>query len=108
MNGSTKTKDKMAKVSENRKNLIHLELRKLRFNVSRAINLLDKAILLYVIFLLVAVFGSVMGYISQKTVVLLVLMGIALLFIGAIPYFKIMMQEEARMNSLISAARKLR
>ena len=94
---------KMKKVSESKKDLIQLELRQSRFNVSRAVNLLNKTIVLYVIFLIIAVIGSVQGYINQRTVSLLVIMGIVLLLVGVIPYFRIMAQEDKRLSELIYA-----
>ena len=96
------------KTSANQSEIVKLELEKSRFNVSRAVNLLNKTIVLYVVFLTASVLGSIMGYINQRTVSLLVILGIVLLFVGVIPYFRIMMAEENRITRLISKMKRIK
>ncbi len=81
--------------------LISLEMEKSKINREKGRLVLDKALMLYFSFLIVGIIGFINGYITARTLNLLILMSFGVLVIGILPYFITMKREEQNLDSLI-------
>ncbi|MBT5021986.1 hypothetical protein HOK51_00915 [Candidatus Woesearchaeota archaeon] len=81
--------------------VINLEVEKSRLNREKSMLVMNKSLILYFCFMFVAVLGFVNGYISKNLLNVLIVMGLAVLIVGAVPYVKTMHTEETRLNKLI-------
>jgi len=95
----------MVKAGE-KKELIHLEVEKSRLNREKSMLVMNKSLILYFVFMFVAVLGFVNHYISRTMLNVLILMGLCVLVIGTIPYVKTMHAEEKRLDELIKRMTK--
>ncbi len=86
--------------------LITLEVEKSKINREKSVLVLDKAMMLYFIFLFIAVIGFINGYIQVKVLNTLIVMSFGVLVIGIIPYWITMRKEEQRLDALISEVKK--
>ncbi|MFC1723306.1 hypothetical protein ACFL0V_04155 [Nanoarchaeota archaeon] len=84
-----------------KKEVIHLEVEKSRLNREKSMLVMNKALILYFVFMFVAVLGFVNHYINRTMLNVLVIMGLCVLVIGTIPYIKTMHDEEKRLDDLI-------
>ena len=80
---------------------IHLELEKSRMQREKAKFVMDKSLALYVLFMIVAVVGFVFGYFDSTMLNALIVIGIAVLLLGAIPYVLVIHREEKRIDELL-------
>ena len=87
--------------SELRKEVIDLEIEKSRLNREKSMLVMNKSLILYFCFMFVAVLGFINGYITRTLLNVLIIMGLAVLIIGTVPYVKTMHSEEQRLNGLI-------
>jgi hypothetical protein len=87
--------------SELRKEVIDLEVEKSRLNREKSMLVMNKSLVLYFCFMFVAVLGFINGYITRTLLNVLIIMGLAVLIIGTVPYVKTMHSEEQRLNNLI-------
>ncbi len=83
------------------KEVIHLEVEKSRLNREKSMLVMNKALILYFVFMFVAVLGFINKYIGRGMLNALIIMGLCVLVIGTIPYVRTMHQEEKRLNDLI-------
>ncbi len=83
------------------KELIHLEVEKSRLNREKSMLVMNKSLILYFVFMFVAVLGFINHYINRTMLNVLIIMGLCVLVIGTIPYVKTMHTEEQRLNELI-------
>ena len=81
--------------------VVNLEVEKSRLNREKSMLVMNKGLILYFCFMFVAVLGFVNGYISRTLLNVLIVMGLAVLIIGTIPYIRTMHTEEIRINKLI-------
>jgi len=88
-------------LSETEKQLVYLELEQAHFNTSNAIAVFNRATVMYFILLLFAVFGLINNYLTKVMLNVLVMMGLGVLFIGAIPYFRNIVYERRTIDALI-------
>lgn len=86
--------------------VIALEIEHSKLNREKSLLVLDKAIILYMTFLFVAVVGFINQLISLALLNLLVIMGLCVLIIGVVPYVATMHQEERRLLGLIENVKK--
>ncbi len=84
-----------------KKEVISLEVEKSRLNREKSMLVMNKALILYFVFMFVAVLGFVNNYIGRTMLNVLIIMGLCVLIIGTIPYIKTMHEEEQRLNDLI-------
>jgi hypothetical protein len=63
---------------------------------------MNKSLILYFVFMFVAVLGFINGYINRTLLNVLIVMGLCVLIIGTVPYVKTMHAEERRLNDLIA------
>jgi small-conductance mechanosensitive channel len=83
------------------KEVIDLEVEKSRLNREKSMLVMNKSLILYFVFMFVAVLGFINGYIQKPLLNVLVIMGLCVLIIGTVPYVKTMHSEEKRLNELI-------
>ncbi|MBI4438401.1 hypothetical protein HY640_00550 [Candidatus Woesearchaeota archaeon] len=81
--------------------LVNLEIEKSKLSREKSIILLDKALMLYFLFLFVGIMGFINGYIKASVLNALVLMSFGVLVVGIIPYWITMKKEEKKLESLI-------
>ena len=89
-------------ISEKDKQLIYLELEQQHFNTSNALNVFNKATMMYFLMLIIAMFAMVNNYASKTVLNSIIVMSIAILIIGSIPYFRSISQEEKNVNKIIN------
>ena len=83
------------------KEIIILEVEKSRLNREKSMLVMNKSLILYFVFMFVAVLGFINGYINRTLLNVLIVMGLCVLIIGTVPYVKTMHAEEQRLNDLI-------
>jgi uncharacterized membrane protein len=88
-------------LSSAEQSIINLEVEKSRINREKSILVMNKSLVLYFVFMFVAILGFVNGYITKTLLNVLIVMGLCVLIIGAIPYIRTMYTEEKRLNDLI-------
>lgn len=88
------------------KAIISLELEKSRLNREKSMLVINKALFLYFSFLFVGVVGFVNDYLNKQFLNLLILMGLAVLVIGTIPYIRTMYSEQKQITSMIDWLKK--
>ena len=89
-------------VSSVEQSIINLEVEKSRINREKSILVMNKSLVLYFVFMFVAIIGFINGYIGRTMLNVLIVMGLCVLLIGTVPYVKTMYFEEKRLNDLIS------
>ena len=87
---------------DNEKEIMYLEIEKSKINREKAAIILNKSLMLYFIFMFVAIIGFVNQYLDRFLMNSLIVIGIFLLFVGAIPYFIIVNKEEKKIDSYIA------
>lgn len=90
----------------NKKEVVMLEVEKSRLNREKSMLVMNKSLILYFVFMFVAVLGFINGYINRTLLNVLIVMGLCVLIIGTVPYVKTMHAEERRLNDLIQRVRK--
>jgi hypothetical protein len=85
-----------------KKEVIMLEVEKSRLNREKSMLVMNKSLILYFVFMFVAVLGFINGYINRTLLNVLIVMGLCVLIIGTVPYVKTMHAEERRLNDLIA------
>jgi uncharacterized membrane protein (DUF485 family) len=80
--------------------LVEVKLERLKIEREKAVLVLNKALMMYFIFLFIALLGFVNGYIKVKYLNGLVVMGFIVLIVGTIPYVRISRREELELNRL--------
>ena len=88
-------------ISEREKQLVYLELERSQFNISSALAVFNKATMMYFIVLVLALFAMANNYASKDMLNVLIVMSMAILIVGAIPYFRSTVQEEKNINRLV-------
>lgn len=81
---------------------LDIELERSRLNREKSMLVMNKGLLLYFAFMFVAVIGFVNGYLNRLLLNILIVLGLAVLIIGTIPYIRTMYTEEKRLNDLIN------
>ena len=89
------------RLDENEKEILYLEIEKSKINREKASIILNKSLMLYFVFMMVAVVGFVFEYIDQFMMNSLIIIGILLLFLGAIPYHIITAKEERKIDNFL-------
>ena len=89
----------MPKSSPDQREIIYLEIEKSRISREKAKVVLDKSLLLYVVFMLVGILGFAFEYIDSFLLNVLVVLGIVILIIGTLPYLIISHREEQKINN---------
>ena|SRR3989344_793421 len=92
-------KQPMPKSSPDQREIIYLEIEKSRISREKAKVVLDKSLLLYVVFMLVGILGFAFEYIDSFLLNVLVVLGIVILIIGTLPYLIISHREEQKINN---------
>jgi len=85
-------------ISPNEREIIYLEIEKLRIKREKSMLVLNKSLMLYFCFLLVGVVGFVFKYISSFLLNVLIIFSILVLVAGATPYLFTIHQEEKIIN----------
>ena len=80
---------------------IYLELERSRIQREKASIVLDKSIMLFFCFLFIGVLGFVFEYIDSFLLNALVIIGILILLLGAIPYVLISGKGEKKIDELL-------
>lgn len=84
-----------------KKEVLEIEVEKSRLNREKSMLVMNKSLILYFAFMFVAVLGFINGYIDKTLLNVLIVMGLAVLIIGTVPYVKTMHTEEKRLNDLL-------
>src|SRR3989338_3795769 len=92
-------KQPMPKSSPDQREIIYLEIEKSRISREKAKVVLDKSLLLYVVFMLVGILGFAFEYIDSFLLNVLVVLGIVILIIGTLHYLIISHREEQKINN---------
>ena len=79
---------------------VQVRLEQSRMERQNCTLVLNKGLLLYFFFLAVGIIGFINGYINRGLLNVLVVMGLAVLVIGAIPYLTTMAREEQGLKLL--------
>ena len=88
------------------KEVIHLEVEKSRLNREKSMLVMNKSLILYFVFMFVAVLGFINNYIGRTMLNVLIIMGLCVLVLGTVPYVRTMHLEEKRLNDLIKGLTK--
>ena len=80
---------------------VSVELEKSKLNRQKSMVLMDKAMLLYLAFLFVAVVGFVTHFLNLQLLNMLVVLGFGVLVVGIVPYAMTMHREEHNLNTLL-------
>ena len=91
----------MPKLSGNEKEIIYLEIEKSKLNREKAKIVLNKSLVLYIVFMVVGILGFSADYIDSTLLNVLVILGIIVLALGTIPYFIITSKEEKKLNAML-------
>lgn len=91
----------MPKLSGNEKEIIYLEIEKSKLNREKAKIVLNKSLVLYIVFMVVGILGFSADYIDSTLLNVLVILGIIVLVLGTIPYFIITSKEEKKLNAML-------
>ncbi len=83
-----------------------LEIEKSRIEREKAKIVLNNGLLLYFVFLIIAVVGFAFEFIDAKMLKILVICGIAILIISTIPYVVIFRKEEKFIKKKLSEIKK--
>ncbi|MBW2996718.1 hypothetical protein KY349_00085 [Candidatus Woesearchaeota archaeon] len=89
-----------------KKEVLELEVEKSRLNREKSMLVMNKSLILYFAFMFVAVLGFINGYIDKTLLNVLIVMGLAVLIIGTVPYVRTMHTEEKRLNDLLQRMSK--
>ena len=81
--------------------IIYLEIEASKINREKAKIVLNKSLTLYVVFMVVGIFGFTFGYMSRLSLNLLILTGVIIIILGAIPYLVVTEKEEKKIKKLI-------
>jgi hypothetical protein len=85
----------MAKqLNPNEREIIYLEIERLRIRREKSMLVLNKSLMLYFCFLLVGVVGFVFKYIDSFMLNILIILGIVILIAGSAPYLFTIHKEE--------------
>ncbi len=82
------------KISEAEKQIIMLKIERVRLEREKSMMILNKAVMLFFAFLVVAVVGLLNNIITPQQLNILVLLGVGALIIGVIPYSLSIRKEE--------------
>lgn len=82
------------KISEAEKQIIMLKIERVRLEREKSMMILNKAVMLFFAFLVVAVVGLLNKIITPQQLNILVLLGVGALIIGVIPYSLSIRKEE--------------
>ncbi len=104
---SMKRPKKPGYLSEAEKQIIYLEIERSKLNREKSMLVLNKALFLYFSFLFVGVIGLINNYITKTLLNIIVLLGVAALLIGFMPYIKIMLKEDERLDNWIKKLKKM-
>ena len=80
-----------------------IEVERMKIDRQKAVVSLDKSLFIYFTFLFVAIFGFLNGIASLQMLNLLVVLGILLLILGSIPYFRYTVRQRKTFDKLISS-----
>ncbi len=72
-----------------------------RMNREKSLLVLDKALLLYLYLVFLAVVGFVAGYLDARLLNVMIVLGFGVLAVGIIPYLITMSKEEKRLKELL-------
>src|SRR3989338_4081045 len=89
------------RISDTEHELIHIKLEKLKIERERAVLILNFGIVIYFIFLILALVGYVNSYVSTFFLNLIILGGILILVVAVFPYTKVMKNEEEEINAIL-------
>jgi len=92
----------MAKLTDNEKEIMYLEIEKSRINREKSKLVLNKSLLLYFTFMVVGVLGFVFDYIDATLLNVLIIVGIFVLITGTLPYLMIVSKEEKKIDEFIA------
>lgn len=95
-------KENIIKLTPKTAEVIYLEIEKSRINREKSKLVLDKSFVLYFSFLMVGVVGFAFKYIDSTLLNVLIIIGIAVLLIGTLPYILVIHKEEKKINSLLN------
>lgn len=85
---------------------VYLELEKSKINRERATLVLNKGFYIYLMIVFVAVIGLINGFIEKAFLNSVVILGLVILLVGAIPFMNTMLKEESRIQKLIDDLKK--
>ena len=91
-----------SRITEIDRAIIDLEIEKSKLNREKSMLVLNKSLMLYFVFLFLGIIGVVNGYIGKSLFNILIIMGLAVLILGIIPYIKTMKAEEDNINNMIT------
>ncbi|MGM5484403.1 MAG: hypothetical protein ACQEP1_00850 [Nanobdellota archaeon] len=81
--------------------IIQLELEKSRISREKSMALLNKSVILYFTFIIVAVLGVINDYITVNLLTYIVLMGLIALVMGTIPYLTTVVKEQKNIENIL-------
>jgi len=94
--------EKIIKLTPKKTEYIYLEIEVSRINREKSKLVLDKSFILYFSFLMVGVIGFAFKYIDSTLLDVLIILGIAVLVIGTLPYVLVIHKEEKKIRSLLN------
>ena len=82
--------------------LYHLKMEETRLRMNHSVTVLDKSILIYFLFLFVAIVGFINSYVNVQMLYLLVICGMFVLIIGLLPYVRTAVEESGQLERMIA------
>lgn len=98
--------DAKPKAGSKEEMLLSLEIEKSKLNREKSLLLLDKSLLMYFAFLIIAVVGFINKYLDAKYLNIMIVLSFGVLAVGLVPYMLTMGREERRLNTMISSYQK--
>ncbi len=92
----------MAKLTDDEREIMYLEIEKSRINREKSKLVLNKSLLLYFTFMVVGVLGFVFDYIDSTLLNIIIIVGIFILLVGALPYLIVISKEEKKIDNFIA------
>jgi hypothetical protein len=89
-----------------RAKVVDIELERSKLDREMSLLVLNKALVFYFIFIIVAIFGFVNGMMSKMLFNIMVVVGLGVFVIGAIPYITTMRKEEKTLNRLVKELKR--
>jgi len=96
------------RLTETDRAIIDLEIEKSKLNREKSMLVLNKSLMLYFVFLFLGITGVVNGYIGKTLFNILILMGLAVLVLGIVPYIRTMKAEDKNIDDMIQQLKNRR
>jgi len=86
--------------------LVDLMIERGKMNREQSTLIIDKGIMIYFVFLVIAVIGLITNYLSLINFMILIILAFLILIITSIPYIRSLVSEKKKLDELIDLVKK--